>query len=101
MAFRCPICRREALARAQNPAFPFCSDRCREIDLGKWLTEEYRVAGAAAEIDEDGKPALPGDGHAEDDDPQRGRPPPLEIGLSDAEVGRSRAVDSLGHVPAS
>jgi endogenous inhibitor of DNA gyrase (YacG/DUF329 family) len=28
-----------------NRAFPFCSDRCRLIDLGKWLGEEYRIAG--------------------------------------------------------
>jgi endogenous inhibitor of DNA gyrase (YacG/DUF329 family) len=28
---------------SENPAFPFCSDRCRLIDLGKWLEEAYRV----------------------------------------------------------
>jgi len=26
------------------PHFPFCSERCRLIDLGRWLKEEYRVA---------------------------------------------------------
>jgi uncharacterized protein len=45
----CPRCRRPALPRAENPAFPFCSRRCRLIDLGSWLTEEYRVAGSPAE----------------------------------------------------
>jgi endogenous inhibitor of DNA gyrase (YacG/DUF329 family) len=39
----CPICRKKAAPRAKNPAFPFCSPRCRTIDLGKWLNEEYRV----------------------------------------------------------
>jgi hypothetical protein len=31
--------------RASNRAFPFCSDRCRLLDLGKWLGGEYRVPG--------------------------------------------------------
>ena len=39
----CPICRRVAAERSANPAFPFCSERCRLIDLGRWLGEEYRV----------------------------------------------------------
>lgn len=39
----CPVCNKPALARAQNPAFPFCGPRCKTIDLGKWLNEEYRV----------------------------------------------------------
>jgi endogenous inhibitor of DNA gyrase (YacG/DUF329 family) len=39
----CPICQKEAAPRAKNKAFPFCSTRCRQVDLGKWLDEEYRV----------------------------------------------------------
>jgi endogenous inhibitor of DNA gyrase (YacG/DUF329 family) len=39
----CPICSRPARARAENPAVPFCSARCKQIDLGKWLSESYRV----------------------------------------------------------
>jgi len=39
----CPICSRPALLRSQNPAAPFCSPRCKEIDLGQWLSEAYRV----------------------------------------------------------
>ncbi len=31
--------------RAQNRAFPLCSDRCRLLDLGKWLGGEYRIPG--------------------------------------------------------
>jgi endogenous inhibitor of DNA gyrase (YacG/DUF329 family) len=27
---------------AEWPQFPFCSDRCRLIDLGRWLGEDYR-----------------------------------------------------------
>ena len=49
-AHRCPTCRRAAPADAKP--FPFCSDRCRLIDLGKWLGEEYRVPDDTAIPDE-------------------------------------------------
>ena len=39
----CPICGSESKPRAQNPSFPFCNPRCKTIDLGKWMNEEYRV----------------------------------------------------------
>jgi endogenous inhibitor of DNA gyrase (YacG/DUF329 family) len=45
---RCPICGKLAVPRAGNRAFPFCSDRCRLVDLGRWLGEEYRIAGQRA-----------------------------------------------------
>ena len=40
----CPICKRPALPRAQNAAFPFCGVRCRQVDLGQWLDEKYAIA---------------------------------------------------------
>lgn len=40
----CPICS-EPAPREGNDAFPFCSSRCRLLDLGKWLDGDYRVAG--------------------------------------------------------
>ena len=40
---RCPICDAEVKSRGENRDFPFCSARCKTIDLGKWLSEEYRV----------------------------------------------------------
>jgi endogenous inhibitor of DNA gyrase (YacG/DUF329 family) len=40
---KCPICGKESQPRAQNAASPFCSPRCKSIDLGKWLSEGYRV----------------------------------------------------------
>ena len=40
---RCPICKKPAPPRAENPSFPFCCPRCKTVDLGKWLKEEYRV----------------------------------------------------------
>ena len=33
----------EGQSTAQWPQFPFCSPRCRTIDLGRWLGEAYRV----------------------------------------------------------
>ena len=35
--------------REENPSFPFCSPRCRAVDLGKWFTGSYRVPGPPAE----------------------------------------------------
>lgn len=49
---KCPICNAEVKPRSENNAFPFCSPRCKTIDLGKWLSEEYRVP-TRTEEDED------------------------------------------------
>lgn len=38
----CPLCKKAA-AREDNPAYPFCSDRCKLQDLGAWLDGRYRV----------------------------------------------------------
>ena len=40
----CPVCKKET-AWNDNPFRPFCSERCRLMDLGKWASEEYRIAG--------------------------------------------------------
>jgi endogenous inhibitor of DNA gyrase (YacG/DUF329 family) len=58
---RCPICGRSAALREQNPAFPFCGVRCKQIDLGKWLDEQYRVAGDAESPQQDADTDRPGD----------------------------------------
>ncbi len=39
---KCPTCRKET-AWKNNPHRPFCSDRCRLIDLGAWTQERYRI----------------------------------------------------------
>ena len=46
---RCPICGRAATPDSR----PFCSPRCADIDLGRWLTGQYVVAGRPEELDED------------------------------------------------
>lgn len=39
---RCPTCRTLVLKTDED--FPFCSDRCRKIDLGKWASGVYRIS---------------------------------------------------------
>ena len=43
-ALRCPGCGKPTQWEG-NPSRPFCSERCRLIDLGAWVNEEYRVPG--------------------------------------------------------
>lgn len=43
----CPQCAGEHQWDSNNQFRPFCSERCKLIDLGKWANEEYRVAQAA------------------------------------------------------
>ncbi len=38
---KCPICKKEI--QRENPEYPFCSERCRLIDLGNWASEKYVV----------------------------------------------------------
>ena len=38
----CPICRKEVTR--ENPEFPFCSERCRLIDLGNWASGKYVIS---------------------------------------------------------
>ena len=42
MALRCPTC--GTLVLRDAPDLPFCSDRCRVIDLGKWASGAYRIS---------------------------------------------------------
>lgn len=58
---RCPICNAEAPPRRKNEAFPFCSPRCKTIDLGKWLNEDYRIPAEDAD-DTDGVDRSPSEG---------------------------------------
>jgi uncharacterized protein len=66
----CPICKREVVPRAKNPSFPFCSRRCRAVDLGKWLGEEYRVPQQHAEEQEDELSETPGADRSPGGDPR-------------------------------
>jgi endogenous inhibitor of DNA gyrase (YacG/DUF329 family) len=59
ISVRCPICGRRIQSddAAKTPTYPFCSDRCRLIDLGRWLGEDYRIG-----------PVTEGEGPAQGDD---------------------------------
>jgi uncharacterized protein len=39
---RCPICKKEVAF--DDPNMPFCSDRCRIVDLGNWASEKYVIS---------------------------------------------------------
>jgi endogenous inhibitor of DNA gyrase (YacG/DUF329 family) len=43
MKHQCPICRK-SVDSASDPDFPFCSERCRLLDLGNWAAEKYVVS---------------------------------------------------------
>ncbi len=51
---RCPICKMPV--KADEPDFPFCSDRCRSIDLGKWATGAYVIPSTETEDAEGASP---------------------------------------------
>ena len=55
---RCPQCGGDALWVPENPWRPFCSERCKQIDLGAWANEEYRVPAS------DSDPSGPNGGDA-------------------------------------
>jgi uncharacterized protein len=40
---KCPTCRRPVEWSAESPYRPFCSERCRLVDLGAWFNEERRI----------------------------------------------------------
>ncbi len=48
-SLRCPICRKIVLK--SEAEFPFCSERCRTIDLGKWASGAYVVSSPMSESD--------------------------------------------------
>lgn len=48
-ALFCPTCRKVVFAG--NEDFPFCSDRCRIVDLGKWASGDYKVSSPIQDPD--------------------------------------------------
>jgi endogenous inhibitor of DNA gyrase (YacG/DUF329 family) len=71
---RCPICskRLEIQSIDDLPSFPFCSDRCKLVDLGRWMDGTYSIPVTAAKNEDgagNGDGAVPGaEGGAEDDE---------------------------------
>ena len=61
MKLKCPTCQKPVEWNEQFPSRPFCSERCKLIDLGEWASEERRIAGdpQLVEIGEDdGEPPI-------------------------------------------
>ncbi|WP_165249672.1 DNA gyrase inhibitor YacG [Paludisphaera soli] len=52
---RCPTCSKAfEIDRIDDlPSFPFCSDRCRLVDLGRWIDEAHVIPGPPVELDEE------------------------------------------------
>lgn len=50
----CPTCGKLSPFVPQNASRPFCSERCKLIDLGAWAEERYRVPVASDPLDESG-----------------------------------------------
>ena len=63
LKLRCPICKNEL--KSTDAEFPFCSERCRTIDLGKWASGAYVIPSPETEVEE----AI---GDADPEDPEGG-----------------------------
>jgi uncharacterized protein len=50
-SIHCPVCRKKT-TWSNNPFRPFCSERCRLIDLGKWASGDYRIPGEKRDLPE-------------------------------------------------
>ena len=48
---KCPICKKPTVWEG-NPDRPFCSERCRIIDLGKWSAQDYRLEVRLTDVEE-------------------------------------------------
>jgi uncharacterized protein len=62
---RCPICGKafEVSSIDDLPGFPFCSDRCKLIDLGRWIDGAYAIPAASqSEASDESPPEEPGEG---------------------------------------
>jgi endogenous inhibitor of DNA gyrase (YacG/DUF329 family) len=59
---QCPICRKPVdksdLDKPQS-TFPFCSERCKLIDLGRWLGGKYQIVTKIEEDDDGAAPSTP------------------------------------------
>jgi len=50
LKLRCPNCKKAV--KSTDLEFPFCSERCRTIDLGKWASGAYVISSPANEVEE-------------------------------------------------
>ncbi|MGO9650610.1 MAG: DNA gyrase inhibitor YacG [Terriglobales bacterium] len=48
---RCPTCKKPVTSKDTD--FPFCSERCRLIDLGKWASGKYVISSPVSDTDDE------------------------------------------------
>jgi endogenous inhibitor of DNA gyrase (YacG/DUF329 family) len=78
LSLRCPTCKK--LVVRTDPEFPFCSERCRLIDLGKWASGGYVISTPVTDPEEMGFKTDPRGGEEKqnsgpgDDNPPRPKP---------------------------
>ena len=53
---RCPVCRTPVEWGPASPFRPFCSERCKLIDLGAWANESYRIPAVDPPDDDEAPP---------------------------------------------
>ncbi len=68
MKRRCPVCKKIIDAGSERRCregsfFPFCSQRCKLIDLGRWLDAEYKIVSKPGDEDVADTGEGPTDGH--------------------------------------
>lgn len=51
---KCPICKKDVAL--DDPEMPFCSERCRIIDLGNWASEKYVIPSPLQSSELEGEP---------------------------------------------
>jgi endogenous inhibitor of DNA gyrase (YacG/DUF329 family) len=59
---KCPICKREVDEREKDRKgsfYPFCSERCKLIDLGRWLSGKYQIPVNPHDEEESDAPDFP------------------------------------------
>jgi endogenous inhibitor of DNA gyrase (YacG/DUF329 family) len=61
MKYRCPVCQKTVTGLTQEKSeeaefFPFCSRRCKLIDLGAWLDADYKIVSSPESRDSGGPP---------------------------------------------
>lgn len=49
---QCPICKKPVNYLPENPFRPFCSERCKLVDLGKWFEQDYSIPEAGSGVSE-------------------------------------------------
>lgn len=50
-SYNCPQCQKITVFSSDNLYRPFCSKRCRTLDLGKWADEAYRIPDRTTSVD--------------------------------------------------